>query len=527
MRASLTVLLLACLAVPAHALPPPCSSGVVFEDRNGNGVRDAGEPGIPGIKVSDGVQLVTTGADGGYDVPYEDGRTLFVVKPAGYDVSVRPDGMPDFWHNRQYHKGPALKYGGTPQRQPGCRHFGLRPRGEATTAGEFEALLLADSQTASVQDVDYYWRDIVQPLVGKHSASLGLTLGDIVNDDLALYPEMLRTTMSLQVPWLFIPGNHDLDFDAASDADSLRTFRHHLGPDTFAWEEDAVTFIGLDDIIYRPGESPSYLGGLREDQFAFLQAYLPTVRRDRLLVIGVHIPFFEEGARGFRPEDRERLFALLSDFPHVLLLSGHTHAQRHWYHDAATGWHGTQPLHEYNVGAACGAYWSGVKDAAGIPDSTMADGTPNGHARLRVRKGGEYTLSWHAARAKDDSGIGLHAPKVLRKGAYPAWGVYANVYMGEADTRVEYRVDGGEWKAMKRVEQPDPSLLVENMRDDLADALRGYDRSPEAEPSHHLWRGALPTDLAEGEHRVEVRAFDRWRGETTAHTSYRLQTATP
>ncbi len=198
-------------------------------------------------------------------------------------------------------------------------------------------------------------------------------------------------------------------------------------------------------------------------------------------MIGVHIPFFEEGARGFRPADRERLFALLRGFPHVLLLSGHTHTQRHWYHDAATGWHGTQPLHEYNVGAACGAYWSGVKDAAGIPDSTMADGTPNGHARLRVQKGGEYTLSWHAARAKDDSGIGLHAPKVLRRGAYPAWGVYANVHMGEADTRVEYRVDGGEWKAMKRVEQPDPSLLVENMRDDLADALRGYDRSPEAE----------------------------------------------
>ncbi|PZQ21704.1 MAG: calcineurin phosphoesterase, partial [Stenotrophomonas acidaminiphila] len=92
MRASLTVLLLACLAVPAHALPPPCSSGFVFEDRNGNGVRDAGDPGIPGIKVSDGVQLVSTGADGGYDVPYEDGRTLFVVKPAGYDVSGRPDG---------------------------------------------------------------------------------------------------------------------------------------------------------------------------------------------------------------------------------------------------------------------------------------------------------------------------------------------------------------------------------------------------------------------------------------------------
>src|SRR3546814_5835570 len=107
----------------------------------------------------------------------------------------------------------------------------------------------------------------------------------------------------------------------------------------------------------------------------------------------------------------------------------------------------------------------------------------------------------------------LHAPKVLRAGAYPAWGVYANVFMGRDDTRVEYRVDGGDWMPMRRVSQPDPRLLVENMRDDLAETLRGYDRSPEAKPSPHLWRGALPTDLAAGEHRVEVRAFDAWQGE--------------
>ena len=70
-------------------------------------------------------------------------------------------------------------------------------------------------------------------------------------------------------------------------------------------------------------------------------------------------------------------------------------------------------------------------------------------------------------------------------------------------------------------------VLAENTRDDLADALRGYDRSPEAEPSPHLWRGALPTDLAAGEHMVEVRAFDRWQGEQRASTTYRLDDATP
>ncbi|WP_267118701.1 calcineurin-like phosphoesterase C-terminal domain-containing protein, partial [Xanthomonas sacchari] len=74
-------------------------------------------------------------------------------------------------------------------------------------------------------------------------------------------------------------------------------------------------------------------------------------------------------------------------------------------------------------------------------------------------------------------------------------------------------VDDGAWKPMQRVEQPDPALLAENARDDAADALRGYDRSPETIPSQHLWRGALPTDLSVGAHRIEVRAFDRWRGE--------------
>ena len=119
----------------------------------------------------------------------------------------------------------------------------------------------------------------------------------------------------------------------------------------------------------------------------------------------------------------------------------------------------------------------------------------------------------------------LHAPKVLRHGAYPAWGVYANVFMGRDDSRVEYRVDGGEWKPMRRVQQPDPRLLAENVRDDSAEMLRGYDRSPEATPSAHLWRGALPTDLAIGEHLVDVRAFDSGQGEQRAQTHYRLDAA--
>jgi len=37
----------------------------------------------------------------------------------------------------------------------------------------------------------------------------------------------------------------------------------------------------------------------------------------------------------------------------------------------------------------------------------------------------------------------------------------------------------------------------------------------------------LPTDLSVGEHRVEVRARDPWRGELTETTTYRLEERAP
>ena len=404
--------------------------------------------------------------------------------------------------------------------------LGLAGQCADVRAGEdrLRVLVFGDPQVQSVQDVDYYRRDIVEPLRGRHAAQLGVTLGDVVDDVPALYPAVKAQTARLGIPWLYAPGNHDVDADAVDDADSLRGFQREIGPDSFVHETVLANFVVLDDVIAMPGRKPAYIGGFREDQFALLEARLPTLRKDRLLVVAVHIPLFEEaGKDSFRDRDRARLFALLDDFPHVLVLSAHSHAQRHVFHDASDGWQGSVPLHEYNVGATCGSYWSGVKDAAGIPDGMMADGTPNGYAVLTVEPGGEYALAWHNARDAADSQIGLHAPKILRRGAYPAWGVFANVYMGMDDSRVEYRVDDGEWMPMKKVLQPDPALLAENARDDLAEALRGYDRSPEAEVSPHLWRGALPTDLAVGEHVVEVRAFDRWRGELRAAIRYALQ----
>ncbi len=519
--------------------------GVVYDDRNGDGRRDRGEPGIAGVLISNGRALAQTDAAGRYRLAVAPGQTVFAIKPAGWRLPGGDPARPGAWLHVPALEPPSLKYGGiAPAPMP--RRFDVGMRRAPPGDGWLEVRVFADPQVKSRADVGYYARDIVDSVLAdsaqasgrlvdsdantdaqRRAPELGLSLGDIVDDDLSLYPALNAETRRIGVPWLHVAGNHDIDFDVARDEDSLLTFRNTFGPDTFAWEEDEVVFVGLDDVIYLPGQpagSAVYIGGLREDQFAFLEAYLPRVPKQRLLVLALHIPLFEmEGRDTFRDADRVRLFALLHEFPNVLILSGHSHAQQHWMHDARTGWQGAKPLHEYNVGAACGAFWGGAKDASGIPDATMADGTPNGYASLGVGRDGRYALAWRVARAPHDAQIGLHAPKVLRRGAYPAYGVYANVYMGRADTRVEFRIDDGEWKPMRRVLAPDPRVLRENMRDADADALRGYDRSAEATASPHLWRGTLPTDLAAGAHRIEVRAFDTWRGEMRTQGEYRLQ----
>lgn len=523
---------------------PQCASGHVLEAGDPGGVAAPGAAGVPGVLVSDGRQLVRTSADGSYRMQPAAGRTVFVIKPAGWQFTARADGLPDFWRHQPDPTQPTLKYGGIrPESLPTDCVITLRREVPVARRAEgLQVLVFGDPQPKSMADVGHYARGIIDPVLEASAVSLGntaarglpgqvadlgLSLGDIVDDVLSLYPAMNRQTTRLGVPWLHAPGNHDLDFDAPDDASSLQSFRNIYGPDTLAWEEAEASVIVLDNVIYQPGQRPAYTGGFREDQFEFLERYLAQARRDVLLVLAMHIPLFEEPGRDtFRDEDRERLFALLQPFPHVLVLSAHRHTQQHVFHGPDSGWAGAQPLHEYNAGATCGAFWSGVADARGVPVSTMADGTPRGWARLQVQEGGRYALSYHPAN--DPLGaMHLHAPQVLRRGAYPAWAVYANLHMGIDGDRVEYRVGEGPWQPMQRVPRPDPALLVENVRDDLAEALRGYDRSPEAMPSPHLWRGALPTDLPVGEHAIEVRAFDRWRGELRAGTRYRLQDATP
>src|SRR6476659_4170767 len=87
------VFLLLCWCTGAHAA---CTDGSVYIDANRNGARDPGESGIARVLVSDVKTVVATDTRGRFRLPDATG-TVFLVKPAGYALPARTDGLPNMW----------------------------------------------------------------------------------------------------------------------------------------------------------------------------------------------------------------------------------------------------------------------------------------------------------------------------------------------------------------------------------------------------------------------------------------------
>ncbi len=237
-------------------------------------------------------------------------------------------------------------------------------------------------------------------------------------------------------------------------------------------------------------------------------------------MVAGHIPMTNrDGRQTFRVADRERLYALLEGRP-VRVLAGHAHQQRIAWHGEAEGWRGEQIM-EWTVGAASGSFWSGLPDAEGIPLAIMSDGTPRGFGVIDV-DGAQLIPTWRASGRPREEVMRVHAPRVLRQGSYPSAQLQVNVFLGEEGTQVRYRVGVGEWVTMRAASGPDPAVRAINVRQDEATTLPSGGRVPDAVPSTHLWRAALPTDLPVGEHQVTVDVLDRWGRSWRSATSYRL-----
>jgi hypothetical protein len=508
--------------------------GVVFEDKRGDGQRRPGDPGIAGVMVSNGCDVVLTDRDGGWSLLVEPGDSIFVIKPPHWRTPSSFGGVPRFSYIHQ------------PEGSP--KHLGTRfplvdPTGPLPVSidfplmrheehPDFEALLVSDTQPENAAELDYVRDDIIAAMLGS-DAAFGINHGDVVADDLSLYPRYLQMLGATGIPWHHCAGNHDLNHAAQDDLASRETWKRVFGARHYAFQHAGATFFILDNVEYFGRATGRYRGWLGPRQLAFVRNVLSHVPPDRLVVLSMHIPLrchLDPANPADTTADYQALLGLLSGRPHTVSFSGHLHATEHHYLHEADGFAGPQPHHHHVLTAASGSWWSGPADHRGIPFAESTDGTPNGFHVLSV-SGHRYTTRFVPAVSKAAAQLrvlvdGPHcrlgaAAKAHAQGAgklglsVPAQAlgqchVLANVFDGGPRTRVTCEIIGhGPQMPMHAASMPDP-LIVELFARDVPRKTW-----VQAVASSHIWKAALPATLPAGAHALLVRARDEYGREHT------------
>ncbi len=510
------------------------ATGIVFDDQNENGVRDEGEPGIASVGVSNGTDVVQTDEQGHYTVPVNDDTIVFVIKPSGWETPIDAvTQVPRFYYIHKPAGSPESRFPGVAPTGalPESIDFPLRKHNEPET---FRVICLGDTQTPNQQTVDFLGHDLIEELADVEAA-FGITLGDLVDNNLDMFEPLIHSVGLLERPWRHVVGNHDLNQDSPNNEHADESYERVFGPSHYAFNYGKVHFIALNDVLW---QGDGYIGRIGEEQLQFLRNDLALVPKDHLIVPLMHIPLGEV-------EDRDAFFDVLDGFPHTFSLSAHWHRQEHFFMDSSTHWHGDEPHHHLVNNTACGSWWKGLYDEVGLPHTTMADGGPNGYSIITF-DGNTYSVEFKAARRPADYQMNIFAPEAVPVLDAGSTEVVVNVFAGSERSIVEYRIGERDWVEMSRKTGPDPFYEAAYQRElallDKAAELAGITGDPEEirkkmetgfrplfrlssapRETSHLWRANLPADLKTGYHFIEVRATDMFGQTYTGRRVLRVE----
>jgi hypothetical protein len=527
------------------------ATGVVFEDRNGNGRRDAGESGVPGVAVSNGREVERTAADGSYRLPVTSGTILFLTKPAGFQVPLDDDNLPQFFYRHDPDGTPAelgLRYGGIEPsgRLPDSIDFPLR---RSPPAERFEAIWISDPQPQTAAEVGYVRDDVVAELIGT-DAAFGITLGDIMYDDLALIPRYNRVIAQIGIPWYNVPGNHELNYLSPDDGHSLETFKRYYGPSYYSFDYGQVHFVVLDDVHYlgrdagrstpHPRGKGRYEGRIGDEQLAWLENDLKFVPPKTMVVLAMHIPLAAHDDTGLpesRVTDSAELLRLVADREHVMAVAGHMHTTEHLYLGAEDGFHADGEFHLHVLTTVSGSWWSGPMDERGIPTTYQRDGTPNGYHVMTVA-GNRIKLRYKAAGEPADRQMRISLDTAFHMSSVDglrdfrpgqllgdridleqvhSTEILVNLFDGGPKSTVRFRIGRRPAVTMARVNRNDP--FIEELFIRHADTVKSW---VGPEPSSHLWAARLPADLGPGVHTITVHATDEYGQEHVGHRVFEV-----
>ncbi|WP_309070714.1 calcineurin-like phosphoesterase C-terminal domain-containing protein [Arthrobacter sp.] len=529
--------------IEAAGAEEPTLDGIVFNDKNRNSTQDRGEPGMPGVTVSNGREVVTTDGQGRYELPAFDNMTVFVTQPRGYQVPVDEDNVAQFFYNHLPAGSPALKYGGIAPTGalPDKVNFPV-VKSDLTQSPEQHCVLGADVQTYNQQEVRFARNGVFADLAARtdYAGCGALFLGDLVGNDLSLFSQTRNLASMLNGPARFLPGNHDLDFDSRDGEHEFDSFRAQFGPEYYSYEAGKAHVVALSNIVYPGPSGNNYDSGLSDRQLEWLRQDIASVPKNQVIVLASHSPLLEfYYSETHETNPLQEIYKILEG-REVISVAGHTHMSENLRKgDLMAGWLDDVgdkglPFTHLTVPAVSGQWYDGRVTEEGYPTSVQRDGTPPGVLTLDI-KNTEVRERFTATGddGTDQMALGINSPTYRAwfdqykglPGRAPApenphavtvaelgqtW-LTTNFWMGATGSTVQVSIDGGKSADATRTQSMtagDVPLIGAEYTDPVATLEQLVHGGGVHDRTSHLWRLKLPTDLAIGKHTASVTATD-------------------
>ncbi|WP_246850330.1 calcineurin-like phosphoesterase C-terminal domain-containing protein [Rufibacter roseolus] len=424
-------------AVQAQAVKKATDQKVDLSAVGIKGKVQAGGKGIPGVVVTDGINLVTTDKSGKYSLESNaTAQFVYISVPRGFEIPQE--------------KGVARFYQPIPAGKPSfTADFELQKLTQDDTKHNF--VVWADPQMINKKDAEELVNVSAPDLkklvdgYGKNTLFHGIGCGDLVWDKFELFEDYQKAIGISGIPFFQVIGNHDMDLTARTDEGSSDTFKKLFGPTYYSFNRGEVHYVVLDDVFFI-GTAKRYIGYLTERQLQWLEQDLSYVKPGSMVVVSVHIPVNSGEKRRMKLKDeslggvvsnRKELYRLLKPYK-AHIMSGHTHICEKVIEN---------DIIEHTHGAVCGAWWTGP---------ICTDGSPSGYGVYEVN-GSE--MKWYYKSVGHDR---EHQFRIYPKGTVKdrPEEVVVNVWNWDPEWKVTWFEDGVRKGEMKQEMGLDP-LSVE------------------------------------------------------------------
>lgn len=234
-------------------------TGIVFDDKNQNGIQDGAEKGMSGVLVSDGLHVVKTDSRGNFELPGHDReRFIFVTTPNNY-MPVRNHYLPV-------------------QKTKSTYSFGLKPYSATAKDGAHRFVHISDTEIFNTENHED-WVNGLKEYAKNEEIGFMVCTGDICYENGLKNHIKMMNSDNMNTRMVYTIGNHDLVKGNYGE----ELYESIYGPVYYSFDLGNVHYV----VTPMPGgdHRPSYT---KEQVYRWLKNDLAQVSADKAIIFFNH-----------------------------------------------------------------------------------------------------------------------------------------------------------------------------------------------------------------------------------------------